>query len=349
MELHNRRLIQADQYLNHIDADQTYKYFESLQKETHIDLAVGVVSVRRQHNNMRLDYLTQVMTRLMYLFNVDTAFQSKVLFICDTHAGPGKHDEALRLSKYVPIFQRFPNGNASFVIMDRFDKEKQDYAFCISKALEYHPRYVLIIEDDAVPRLDFFDVLYHILENYVQRKPRDDSHEVKYWAFVKLFYPQRWQGYSFELDRLMELVGIGILGGSIFLFTLLTCNKRRYRTITKVVFFVFTALYCIFCALSMGRQHILEIRRISKSLYRLLPAPNCCSPANVYPYDKALQLVRYLSHRTCSPMFPLDALLDEFVEVNNYRSHLVEPSLVKHIGMVSSLKSGSTNLKEFIF
>ena len=314
-----------------------------------MDIAVGVVTVRRLHNTMRLDYLTQVVTRLMHLFTTDTTVSNKVLFVCDTHAGPGPHDEAARLGRYVPVYRRFPTPNATYVIMDRFRKEAQDYEFCVRQALRYSPRYVLIMEDDAVPRLDFFSVLHHMLENYVQRKPRDDSHVVHYWAFVKLFYPQRWQGYGLEADRLLELLGVGVLGGCVFLVLLLSCNRRQYRTLTRGVFFTSGGLYCMLCAWTMGRQHLLELRRGSKSLYRLLPAPNCCSPANVYPYDKALQLVSFLSHTACSPLFPLDAALDQFVQDNNYRSYLVEPNLVKHIGMISSLKTESTNLEEFIF
>lgn len=348
-QLNNRRLIHADQYLAKLDRNISYKHFEALLTSDQVDLAVGVVTVKRHHKSLRLGYLTQVVTRLMDYYSVNSAFPNKLMFICDTYAGPGGHEEAIHLGKYVPLFQRFPKGNASFVIMDHFDKEKEDYVFCLKRALHYNPKYIIIFEDDALPRNNFFSVLENTLENHVQRKPRTDTSDiVHHWAYVKLYYPERWQGYSYEFPKIIELFGTGLFGGSIFLIVLLGCNRRRFRTITKVIFFLAGATYCIFSACLIGRQYFLEWRRISSHLHRIVPAPNCCSPANVYPYDKALQLVSYLSKHRCSPTFPLDAALDSFAKDNNYMTHLIEPNLIKHIGMYSSLKSNPEHFEEFL-
>ena len=346
-DLNDRRLIAAEQFLSLLTPNTTYMSFKSVLQQPDLTLAVGVVTVRRQHNTHRLNYLTQVISQLIQLFDMDTTFDSKALFMCDTFPGPGKHDEALRLKRFVPLFRKFPNENASHVIMDWFEKEKQDYVYCMQQALKYKPKYIMIVEDDAFPRSEIFKVLHYIMTNRLERKHNHGYQED--WAYLKLYYPERWQGYSNEVHTILELIGLGSLGGIAFVVILNFITRKRFRMITQYIFFVLGALYFILVAVSVGRQYMVEWHRLSKHFYRLLPAPDCCSPANVYAQHMAVQLTHFLSSVTCSSHFPMDAALDQFATKHSYQRYVVEPNLIKHIGMVSSIKSEARRLEEFIF
>ena len=109
------------------------------------------------------------------------------------------------------------------------------------------------------------------------------------------------------------------------------------------------SLYAILVAFMVGRQYIMEWRRISKFTYRVVPAPDCCSPAILYAADKAKQLSAYLKTKTCSSSYPIDLAMDEFAKVNNYKKYLVEPNLLQHIGMFSSIKAKSAFPQRFIY
>ena len=353
-DVNEYRALLATYHLSNLDANKTLSYFRNLQKSGSVEIAVGIVTVRRQHRSQLLGYLTQVVSKTIQIFEADTSFSRKVLFLCNTFAGPGIHVEANHLAKFVPVFNRFHPGNTQKdAHFDRFEKEKQDYNYCLLQALKYKPKYVIIIEDDAVPRPDFFIVLRYILDNLIENKlSMGERVPVRApWAYLKLYYPERWQGFSNESQRLFELFGIGCIGGTIFLCACrIRVGRRDLSPATCLIMFMLGAVYFMLIAILIGRQYLVNLRHnISPYLYTVIVAPDCCSPGILYSNKMATDLIEYLSKRTCSANFPIDFALDQFAIAHNYQHFLVEPNLLTHIGMISSLRSKPKRPEEFIF
>ena len=340
--------LKSDQnYLQHLDTTQIHKFQESGDKLKVTDLAIGVVTIKRMYGKNELGYLTQVMTQFSKVFESDKIFNTKALFICDVYPGPGEHNEAIRLSKQFVRIARFPNASASAAIKDPFEKEKEDYAFCLQKALMYQPKYVLLVEDDTVPRPDLFKVIYHKTGKMSLPLSKDEI------GYIKLYYPERWQGYGFEFAKLLELIYIGLAGGLLFLcLSTLHCGfpipSRRCRSIRLFIFTV-GFIYLTLVGLVIGRQHIIELRRLSETFYALADAPDCCTPAVLYPARSAGKFASHLSTVTCSNNFPLDFALENFMGGIQLKRYLIEPNLFKHIGLVSSTKGISRDLRDFVF
>ena len=101
-------------------------------------------------------------------------------------------------------------------------KETADYAAALAACLDYKPRYVLVIEDDALPRPELFTDLRHHLGSLGQMylklsTPR--SHDVMpNWAYLKLYYPEKWSGFELHQVTLLSLVSCVLGGISLALF-----------------------------------------------------------------------------------------------------------------------------------
>ena len=350
VDLNNYHVQKAHHYVDNLKGHSSLWLNKQPRKE--VDIAIGVVTVPRFHSTYRLDYLTQTFVALHRSLSEDSVnFQPRVLFLCNTYPGPGNHTELQDLESFVPIHNKHPKDNASAGVMNKFEKEKEDYAYCLDVALSYDPKYVVIIEDDTLTLSNFFEILHYVLVNMVENKFKsgERGNNLYNWAYLKLFYPNRWKGYAFEASPVIELISLGLIGGSISILLGYKCNKRERNFISNVLFFMVGSLYTILVAFMVGRQYIMEWRRISKFTYRVVPAPDCCSPAILYAADKAKQLSAYLKTKTCSSSYPIDFAMDEFAKLNNYKKYLVEPNLLQHIGMFSSIKAKSAFPQRFIY
>lgn len=318
-----------------------------------VDLAIGVITVPRSHSSYRLDYLTQTFAKLHEGIAQDPVhFNRKTLFICNTFPGPGNHSELQPLRSLVPVHDKYSGYDAHAADLNRFEKEKQDYVYCLDQALLYKPKYILIVEDDSLAVDSMFEVLHYVLLNLVENKFSlgDRTHNTEKWAYLKLFYPNRWKGYGFELIPMLELMSIASVGGTLFVLIGYRCNKREsFSMLSTVIYFLIGSIYLALAAYMVGRPYLIEWRRISKYTYTVIPAPECCSPAILYATEKAKELRNYLTMAKCTSKYPVDFAMDEFVKVNNYTKYLIEPNLMQHIGMFSSIKSKSKNPQQFIY
>ena len=345
MKVNARHATKAKDYLWHLNPSDAKELNKGKQG---IDLAIGIVTVPRKIRAQKLEYLTQTFVKLYQNIQQDSGSKfHKMLLVCNVFAGPGNHTEAQSLSSFVRVSERFPVNDPGAVIMDRFNKEKDDYAYCIDELLKFQPQYVLIVEDDALPYPNIFEVLKTIL-HHLKNDPLDGRalRRTKDWAYLKLYYPERWKGYSFEVIPLIELTGLGLIGGTVFVF----CGFLFRRSTHSSTFVQFSSgfLYFVLVAVMIGRPYLIEWRRITKYTYTLVPAPDCCSPTILYAADKAKQLSDHLKMLRCSATFPLDAAIDNFSRSKRYNKYLIEPNLVQHIGMLSSIKTFSEHPQEFI-
>lgn len=252
------------------------------------------------------------------------------------------HSEAVQLSYSIPVITNpKPSGTR-----DKLNKEKEDLVYALQWCFKKKPRYTIIIEDDALPVSDFMTRLMFILKQHVLRMNRD-------WAFLKLFYPPKWQGWS------NETVGELLLTSVLVSFLLTTaiysvvCLSKRPNIPTKselilVVMLSFSlVLYTLW---TLGRPHwLVLLGKLSIHFNFIVPAPGCCTPAVLYPQEHLTSLIKYLNSIKCSFSFPIDTALDKFADMQDLKRLLVVPDLFKHIGFVSSLGKGWKNPQEFRF
>jgi len=336
LDSHNRSLREAEVYLRTLEL----RSGPLVPDDGFVDVAIAVVTSRRVLGSRPLGYLTRTVAALSRSLGRSVWPASKQLFICDVNAGPGNHVEADRLRPYFHVVVRFPTANASAVILDPFEKEKQDYAFCLQWALQLSTMYVLIVEDDAVAQDDMFYVLSHILHT------RTLALGARSWSQLKLYYPERWQGFSLDVRTVLELASLFCIT-CVNVFALLGTWWREQRQKTRHA--TAGGLLVVLFALSVGRQHLIELKRIRPYLYSLAPDPGCCSPAVLFNAEFAKVLVPHLeSEVRCSNAYPLDLALKSFTNRLRWPGFRVEPNLFRHIGLLSTMKGYSRHVEDFL-
>ncbi len=344
----DERLRQANQYLKMLTDSKLHSMLEKGRvNESEPDIAVTVISVSR--NRHKVDsyeprYLTQVVWKLLSLLHLEQSrgFNHRVkLSVCNVDPDPDSYREAQHLSSVITIFNRFHK--VSLPIIHILEKEKQDYVYCLNSSLQSSPRYVLLIEDDALPIDDFFSVLDHALYMHLDWKKEGERYaqNTEDVTYVKLYHPERLLGYiNLEPDRLTELFAIGFFFGTIVavLYSKFIQNDEKSGYFWRVWFVFFS--YFVLVAMAIGRAHLVDYRRLfSPYLYTYVKAPECCTPAMLFPQNGARKVVDYLSRTTCGKRFGKDMALEKFKLESHLRTYMIQPNLVTHIGMYSSLRS----------
>ena len=265
------------------------------------------------------------------------------MFICNVDFDPGSYYEANNMSSIIQLVNRF--NKTSLPLVHTLEKEKQDYTFCIQESLRFNPKYSLIVEDDAIPHDDFFTIVNHVVEEHLEYRTRQGNYEKvdETVLYVKLYHPERLLGYiNLEPDRLTELFGIGFVLGTItmILYQKLMISKLKLTRCQEVFMYCMFVLYFMLLVMCIGRPHLVELRRVfSPLLYSFMKAPECCTPAMLFPANGAKLVVQYLDSVKCSKGYGKDMALERFRTSRKYfKTYLVQPNLVSHIGLYSSLR-----------
>ncbi|XP_074139106.1 post-GPI attachment to proteins factor 4 isoform X1 [Sminthopsis crassicaudata] len=295
-------------------------------------LVITIVTVSRQPE---FHYVLQVASGFHRLLQqCGPPCRSYQLFLCDVD-GHSRHPDAALLANFIPATSRFASGpglNASrAVFRNSFEKEKQDYAYCLEKSLQnYHPEYVLMVEDDAIPEEQIFSVLRHLLET------RFSEPRLRNALYLKLYHPERLQGYlNPEPMRILEWFGVGMLLGPLLGWAYVKVARLPGLNFRIVLFF---SLYSMGLVEVVGRHYLLELRRLAPALYNVVPTTQCCTPAMLFPASSAQRTVNYLAEISCRNGFAKDMALYSFLQDKNEKAYVVEPNLVRHIGLFSSLR-----------
>lgn len=347
-----RQILHENDLRISIAQDSLHNYVKKpTSAEGPVDLVVAVITINRDSDSVgQLGYLTQTVARVLSVVQNDRSeiFRNKIVFICNVDVKESQHSEAVYLSTVVRVISRFPNGTSTATPQGKFDvfeKEKSDYVFCLRQAYNYNPRYILMMEDDVLLNHDSFATLTHLLRSRVDL--RKDN--LIPWLFTKLYYPEKWQGYGFEPDKIGELIGIALLGGTVLALLAFVLSSRRFTTKTRIsALFVVGAMTSTTVAVLVGRQHIQSWRRFSHYTHRLIRASDCCTQAVLYPDSVVEGLAEYLSGVVCSIDFSVDLAIDAFARTHSLRRHLVEPNLCRHIGFVSTVRSYAKKAAEFL-
>lgn len=215
--------------------------------------------------------------------------------------------------------------------LNQFEKEKQDYVFCLEQSLlAYNPEYVLVVEDDAVPEDEIFPVLQHLLLARFSKPYLRDA------LYFKLYHPERLQHYvNPEPMRILEWLGLGMFLGPVLNCGYSWATGRPGLSWPIVLFF---ALYSMALSELVGRHYLLELRRLAPTLYNVVPVTECCTPAMLFSAPSAQRALGYLKGLHCRQGFAKDIALYSLLRTKGENAYVVEPNLVRHVGMYSSLR-----------
>ncbi|KAM4032110.1 post-GPI attachment to proteins factor 4 [Anomaloglossus baeobatrachus] len=291
-------------------------------------LTITIITTRRRPE---YHYLLQVALGFLDRLNdCGTECSGFKLLVCNVDPLPNVHTDACLLSQLLPTFARYLRGHVS-VAPNRFEQEKQDYAYCLSQSLElYSPEYVLLVEDDAVPHVDIFSAFFQLVQVRFPKEPLGGA------LYAKLYHPERLQGYlNPEPMRILEWIGLGGLLGLVltWLYTIIFHRPRFSWWV-----FVALTIYAMLLAELAGRHYLLELRRVSPALYNVVPATECCTPAMLFSEASARKTLDYLKELQCKPGYAKDIALYKELKKRKEWAWALEPNLVKHVGMFSSLR-----------
>lgn len=295
------------------------------------ELLVTVVTARR-YDGQDFHYLLQVMRRLSSVVRSCGERRCAEVLLCDVESNPLENPDAKLLEPHFKVVRpATQERQKNWGQINTFEREKRDYVFCLRKGLELvKPKNVVVLEDDALPREDFFSVVKNLLAR------RFALHTL----YVKLYHPERLQHYwNPEPYRILEWIGLGLFGATALLLTFSYWNPCSFSFTLSASHLLFFTLYFMAAAELMGRHYLLEARRISPQLYAVSPATECCTPAMLFPGKASLRAAEYLDGSFCYKGNAKDIVLYQMARtVPGERSHSVEPNLVTHIGAYSSVR-----------
>ncbi|KAM3912761.1 post-GPI attachment to proteins factor 4 [Leptodactylus fuscus] len=295
---------------------------------TGIPLVVTIITTRRRPE---YHYLLQVALGFLHrLSDCGPDCSDFKLLVCNVDPVPDTHADACLLSQLLPSVARYLTDRVAEA-PNRFEQEKQDYTYCLSRSLElYSPEYVLLVEDDAVPLKDIFSAFFHLVQVRFPKEPLGGA------LYAKLYHPERLQGYvNPEPMRILEWIGLGGIWGLVLTW-LYTVVFHRPRFSWGVC--VALTVYAMLLAELAGRHYLLELRRASPALYNVVPATECCTPAMLFSEASARRTVQYLEELECAPGYAKDIALYNELWRRKERAWALEPNLVRHVGMFSTLR-----------
>ncbi|XP_052767884.1 post-GPI attachment to proteins factor 4-like [Mya arenaria] len=283
------------------------------------------------------------------------------LLICNADSQPGKHQEALELrdfalyvdkehtSNFTGQPPRVPRAINSGLKDTARIQEINDYVFCLNASMALKYKHVLVLEDDVLPINNLLQTLDFIILRRLRNTADDSAYYgmTKPFLYLKLYYPQRWQGFAYEIGIMLEFLSIGVVVGGIVVCLDTLCGSRnRRKGHTLFIFVVFTA-FALCLAKCLGRVNINDVRRLSPQLYRFGRSAACCTQAMLYPRGAIYPL---MEHLLVNNSLNKDLSIHRFSEISGYPGYQVEPNLFQHIGMHTSLSGGSDkNPEEFLF
>ena len=198
---------------------------------------------------------------------------SVALSICNVDGNTKAYTEAIRLANIVRTFTR--HNSIRFFSNDTFEKEKDDYTYCLRTTIALRrPRYVLLVEDDALPDTHMTSVLGQVLRTRLDRKYARGNH----WdsdrdiAYVKFYHPGWLLGYgSLERNRLPSLLAIGVLFSSVILAAVRCVSPSFVKERDVYVTWTILAVYAMLVSVAVGRRNIVLWKRMfPPHLYRLV-------------------------------------------------------------------------------
>lgn len=319
------RILNAKIFFRNLDSKVDYNHDNQMEFST-----VLLTAYRGSNTHYSLQVAGRLLPQVLY----DQGKTALTVLNFD----PQLNEDAAYLSRFVNVVNSssYVNSAASRT------REKEDYILGLETALQHNSTYILMLEDDALPSKNLLNDLRFVLNN---RMPGRVLKSRRDWAFLKLYYPEKWQGFGWP--QVPELLLIGLLGGCLAVWIQLKIGITRRRRQSIFLTFVVWAIYAILLGYTVGRAHWVELRKLSPYLYSVVEAARCCTPGVLYKKSHARDLVNFLKSVQCSEKYPLDFAIDDFADQMNLERYLVVPNMVSHIGVHSSLSNRLKDAAEF--
>lgn len=358
-KLNSLRLSKALKYFNQTNSgDSSSFYIERAKRGP--DIVACIVSVSRSDLHPETGYLIQTSSVVDSIIKSDTVFKDTLLFICNVDQSPDEHNDAHFLQSYIPYVSKY--GNNSFgksFSVSKFKsnhsdmsrrREFEDYIFCLNVSKSFDSPYVLMLEDDVLPYKNLFEILHYTVKQHNLQHLEHLGRTAapgRDFAFLKLYYPERWQGFANEVDKILELVSISSLGGALLLMVVSVFpSNSELPYLLKLFYFIFGAFLTMMSALIIGRHSLISLRRILPQLFVFKRTPGCCTPAMFYSSAVLPDLMQHLMfHSNVNK----DLAINNFIKQTNIPGYILEPNLFRHIGMYTSLTDAYKPPIEFIF
>lgn len=363
-KLNDDRYKLTEQYLKSVD-NETNKEVHTRNLRTAIMVAIVITKRRERCRGSEFEcephYLQQVVAALdddMKKFALRERKDNRQHFvpivICNVDKKPNEQLDFSVVHEQFPTIMRYGNQSSADKsgTFNSRSQESLDYAFCLESTLKLSaPKYLLVLEDDALAFNGIFEKISYFLDYRVEHKPSRGSitTDPKRWGWIKLYYPELWSGFGFEGSKFFELFWIAVFGAGAFGVLSLALVKPRPHFCFTLSFSIIGAMYCLVLVLVMTRQTFLEMRRLHSFFYHISPDMGCCTPAVLYSTKWITEIIKYLRSSECYRChLGVDLALSDFAEMNLLPCFLVEPNLVRHIGMHSTLTSNK-DPRSFLF
>jgi hypothetical protein len=210
-------------------------------------------------------------------------------------------------------------------------KEISDYAFALKVMSKSGCEYVMMNEDDTLFKYDWLEIVQLALKNAEKRN--------KDIFMLKLFTGYKMIDFLWLDYRLCVLIVFSYSSILAFILSMLAKRFSNRKSSPMINFFlaISSFLFCFF----LRSLSIAPIK--SNSVLEYTTGFGCVSV--LYPNDHRLKHLASYLDRTAENYLsgnstfwlPKDLLVERFREVNNYKEFILEPSIVQHIGMSSSL------------
>ena len=371
---------EATIYFKNLDAQSSKALYRERLQSGNTQFAIGIITVKRKNKkapqSKSPNYLLHTMALMDKAMKESEYLHSSLPFICNVELEPHNHTDAVDLYTYLPYTERYGNNSLNVPPLtfpktettfkswtkhtSKYNKETFDYAFCLLTAAYLKPKFVILIEDDTIPHKDFPTILEHMIESRLKNHPK--------FAYLKLYFPPKWQGFAAELPTLFDLVLWGFVMSCFICVCLLLLNKcsfslgfGRFKIFSKHYYslpcnlrisanfksFLFLYLICLLSIWLLGRQNVEAFRRFWRYSYRLQKADGCCTQAQMYPIEFVEALSEYLLSVSVSAH--TDLAITDFAAEQSLPTWQVEPNLFFHNGLITSLNGKQKHPEEFMF
>ena len=207
-------------------------------------------------------------------------------------------------------------------------KGARDYAYVLERCIESGAPYTVIFDDDTLAAAGWYPKAMAAVEEADAGATQKQEHG---WLYLRLFFTEEFLGW--QRERWHVYLGNSV---AVFLCTaLILLSLRRFvlgnmvsdRIITVACFVCVPA--CIVVYFLAGR---LSVHPLKPGVFQM-PKYGCCGQALLYPREMASIILARFRERGVG--FP-DSLVEELANEKDYVRWVVVPSLVQHIGSVSS-------------
>ena len=292
---------------------------EEAQQQHSSQLAVLVLTASRQG----VSYLGRSLLALYREVRATPKYQPLV-FVCTGEEGMdsgGLPFPLIQPNKSRPA--HLPPGNR---------KAKRDFVFCAGRMDEMLPKdvkHILILEDDALVMQGIFSTLSAWMTFHKERLGAEP------WLDIKLYLNPRLRGWAWNQLPLVELLSSTTLLSIVLHVILVSLQNQKTGRPKAWVSLVILWLAILAALLLVGRQHWVQWRRLHPQLYLRREAPSAFTQAVLYPRQRLVGAACYVGARLDTST-PFDLSLGQYRRWKGLAGHLLEPNLVRHIGVSSA-------------